>query len=83
LFEAVHAGHNRKTILLRHHSGDTLASKNRWRNILIEAALHSRFVIEEIQVRRTACLEKKNDPLGAWRKIGEFVSGGSCPSRCL
>src|SRR5207245_3029152 len=35
--ETVHARHNRKTILVRHHAGDALAAEDGRRDILVEA----------------------------------------------
>ncbi len=71
-------GAHRETVLLGHHAGDPLGSEYRWRNVLIEAALHFRFVVEQIEMRRPACLKQKDHTLGPRRKIGKRRRVGKC-----
>ena len=48
--ELEHRRHDGQAILMRNHSGDSLAGKNgRW-NVLIEAACHGRFIVEQVEV---------------------------------
>ena len=63
LLELEHRRRDRKPLLPRGHRGNALAHSDTVRNVLIKVGLHLRLGIEEIHLRRTATLEKKDDAL--------------------
>ena len=77
LLEFVHRGSDRKAILIGDHASDALASKDRRGDVLIETIPDEGLVVEQVDLRGSAGLKKKNDALGARLVIGK--RRGCCP----
>jgi protein-disulfide isomerase-like protein with CxxC motif len=67
---------------LRRHAGQALAAAHALGQLFAVELVQQRFVVEQIDLRRRAGLEKINDALGLGREIGKAgqAAGRSGPS---